>query len=310
MLVNREVILAKIEGTYGTDSVPVEATDAMLVENISWSNEGLRMNERPAVRANIGMLQQVFGGRLISMSFDVEMKGGGGAVDVPPEFGPLLRGCGFGETINAAVDVQYAPVSTGAESITIYYFQDGIRYTILGCRGNVSFNLETGAIGKMSFTFTGHIGTITDVALPSAPAYDSHVPVPLINVPFTIGAFSAVINALTWDMSNTVATPPDISATDGYAEIQITQRDPNGSYDPEAEVIATDDPHDDLTSDQTHAITTGVIGSAVGNRYQVDMPVVSYRDISPGDRDGIRTYELPFGMAESAGDDEVTLTFT
>jgi len=310
MLVNREVILAKIEGTYGVDSVPVEATDAMLVENIGWGNEGLRMNERPAVRQNIGMLQQVFGGRLVAMTFDVELKGSGSAVDDPPEFGPLLRACGMAETINAASDVQYDPASTGHESVTIYYFQDGIRYTLLGCRGNVSFNLETGAIGKASFTLTGHVGTITDVALPTGPVYDGHVPVPLIGVPFTIGAFGAVINALTWDMSNTVATPPDISASDGYAEIQITQRDVNGSYDPEAELIATDDPHGDLTSDAQLVLTTGLIGGTAFNRYQVDMPVVSYRDISPGDRDGIRTYDLPFGCAESAGDDEVTLTFS
>ncbi len=309
MLVNREVILAKIEGTYGVDSVPVDGTDAMLVENIGWSNEGLRMNERPAVRQNIGMLQHVFGGRLMTVTFDVEIKGSGSAVDDPPEFGPLLRACGFGETVNVATDVQYAPVSTGHESVTIYYFQDGIRYTLLGCRGNVTFNLETGAIGKMSFTLTGHIGTITDVAL-GTPVYASHVPEPLIGVPFTIGAFGAVINALTWDMSNTIATIPDISANDGYAEIQITQRDVNGSYDPESELIATDDPHGDLVSDTAQAVTTGVIGSVANNRYQVDMPAVYYRDISPGDRDGIRTYDLPFGCAESAGDDEVTLTFT
>ena len=207
MLVNREVILAKVEVTYGTDIVPVEGTDAMLVENVSWGNEGLRMNERPAVRQNIGMLQQVYGGRLMSLSFDCELKGGGGAVDAPPEFGALLRGCGFGETINAAVDVQYAPVSTGAESISMYYFQDGIRYILVGCRGNVSFNLETGALGKMSFSFTGHLVSITDVALAS-PTYQSNVPPALINVPFTIGAYAAIINALTWDMSNTIATPP------------------------------------------------------------------------------------------------------
>ena len=309
MLVNREVILAKVEGAYGTDSVPVEGTDAMLVENIGWSNEGLRMNERPAVRANIGMLQNVFGGRLITMTFDAELKGSGTAVDAPPEIGPLLRACGFGETINAASNVEYAPVSTGHESATIYYFQDGIRYILTGCRGNVTFNLETGAIGKASFSLTGHIASITDVALAS-PTYGTHVPVPLINVPFTIGAYAAVINALTWDMSNTIAMPPDISATDGYAEIQLTQRDPNGSYDPEAELIATDDPHGDLTSDTAQAITTGVIGATAFNRYQVDMPAVYYRDISPGDRDGIRTYDLPFGMAESTGDDEVTITFT
>ncbi len=309
MLVNREVILAKVETVYGTDIIPVEGTDAMLVENPSWSNEGLRMNERPAVRANISMLQQVYGGHLKSVTFDVELKGGGGAVDVPPEFGPLLRGCGFDETINAAVDVQYAPVSTGHESLTIYYFRDGLREILTGCRGNVSFNLETGAIGKMSFTFTGHVAEPTDVALAS-PTYLSNVPPALIGVPFTIGAFAAVINALTFDMSNTVATPPDISSSDGYSEIQITQRDVNGSYDPEAELIATENPYNDLTAGAALALTTGVIGVAPGNAYQIDAPAAYYRDVSPGDRDGVRTYDIPVGFAESAGDDEVLLTFT
>lgn len=310
MLTNREVILAKTEVTYGVDSVPVEATNAMLVENIGWSNEGLRMNERPAVRQNIGMLQMVFGGTLRSMTFDVELKGSGGAVDDVPEFGPLLRACGFGETINAAADVQYAPVSTGHESITIYYFQDGIRHTLVGCVGNVSFNLETGALGKMSFTFTGHLVDVTDVALPAAPVYQINVPAPLINVPFTIGAYAAIINALAFDLSNTVATPPDMSATDGYSQVRITQRDVQGSYDPEAVLIATDDPYTDLQDGNLLAVTTGVVGSVVGNRYQVDMPAAYEKDISPGDRDGIRTYDIPLGFAESAGDDEVNLTFT
>lgn len=310
MLTNREVILAKIETTYGTDSVPVEATDAVLVENIGWSNEGLRMNERPAVRQNIGMLQQVYGGTLRSITFDVELKGGGGAVDDVPEFGPLLRACGFGETINAAANVTYAPVSTGHESITIYYFQDGIRHVLVGCIGNVSVNLETGALGKMSFTFTGHLSSVTDVALPSSPVYQSNVPPPVINTPFAIGGYSAIINALTFDMSNTVATPPDMSASDGYSEIRITQRDVQGSYDPEAVVIATDDPYTDLQQGNTLAVATGVIGSAVGNRISISMPAAYYRDISPGDRDGVRTYDIPLGFAESSGDDEVSIVFT
>ena len=309
-LTNREVILAKIETTYGIDSVPVEGTDAKLVENIGWSNEGLRMNERPAVRQNIGMLQMVFGGTLRAITFDVELKGGGGAVDLPPELGTLLRACGFGETINAASDVQYAPISTGHESITIHYFQDGIRHRMVGVVGNVSFNLEAGALGKLSFTFTGHLTDVTDVALPSAPVFTTNVPPALLSVPFTIGGFGAIINALAFDMSNTVATPPDISASDGFSQVRITQRDVQGSYDPEADLIAADDPFTDLSAGTPLVITSGVIGSFVGNRVQFDFPVAYNKDISPGDRDGIRTYDIPLGFAESAGDDEVNITFT
>lgn len=310
MLTNREVILAKIETTYGTDSVPVEATDAMLVENIGWSNEGLRMNERPAVRQNIGMLQQIYGGTLRSITFDVELKGAGGAVDDVPEFGPLLRACGFGQTINVAADVTYAPVSTGHESVTIYYFQDGLRHILTGCIGNASINLETGAQGKISLTFTGHLVSVTDVALPATPVYQTNVPPPVINAPFTIGGYSAVINALTFDLSNTVATPPDMSASDGYSEIRITSRDVQGSYDPEAVLVAVDDPFTDLSAGNTLVVTTGVIGSVLGNRFKVDMPAAYYRDVAPGDRDGIRTYDIPIGFAESTGDDEVSIVFT
>lgn len=309
MLTNREVILAAVESVYGVDEVPVEGTDAILVENPAWANEGLRMNERPAVRANINMLQQVYGGRLATITFDVELKGGGGAVDVPPEIGPLLRGCGFLETINAAVDVTYTPASTGHESLTIYYFQDGVRYIILGARGNVSFNLETGAVGKASFSFTGHVALPTDVALAS-PTYDGVVPTAVINVPFAVGAYSAIISALTFDMSNTIATPPDISASDGYSEVQLTARDVNGSFDPEAVVVATNFPLQDLEQGNTLALTTGVIGSGIGAEYQVDMPAIYYRDVSPGDRDGVRTLDTPFGAAQSSGDDEVSLIFT
>lgn len=309
-LTNREVILAEIEVTYGVDPVPVEATNAILVENIGWSNEGLRMNERPAVRQNIGMLQMVFGGTLRAMTFDVELKGGGGAVDLPPEFGPLLRACGFNETINVAADVQYAPVSTGHESITIYYFEDGKRHILVGCVGNVSFNLEAGALGKMSFTFTGHLVDVTDVALPTVPIYQTNVPPPIISTPFTIGGFAAIINALTFDMSNTVATPPDVSATDGYSTVRITQRDVQGSYDPEAALIAANDPFTDLEDGTPLATAMGVIGSAVGNRIQLDFVRAYNKDVSPGDRDGVRTYDIPLGFAEVAGDDEVIVTFT
>ncbi len=310
MLTNREVILAEIEVSYGVDPVPLEATNAILVENIGWSNEGLRMNERPAVRQNIGMLQMVFGGTLRAITFDVELKGGGGAIDLPPEVGPLLRACGFGETINAAVDVQYAPVSTGHESVTIYYFQDGIRHILTGCVGNASFNLETGALGKISFTFTGHLISVTDVALPTGPVYTTNVPPPLISTPFVIGGYSAIINALAFDLSNTVATPPDMSASDGYSQVRITQRDVQGSYDPEAVLIAVDDPFTALSAGTPLVVGTGVIGSVLGNRIEFDFVRAYNKDVSPGDRDGIRTYDIPLGFAESAGDDEVNITFT
>lgn len=308
LLTFREVILAKLEVTYNTDPVPVGTTDAILVEDPSWALEGLRMHERPAVRPSLGKLQQVYGGTLKSVSFVCEMKGSG-AAGTAPEIGVLLRGCGLDETIVASTSVTYAPVSTGHESITIYYFQDGIRHVLTGCRGNVSIEGEAGGIWKASFTFTGHSDAATDVALPT-PAYDSTVPAPYLNAAFTIDGFSGIISKLNMDLSNQISMPADCSASDGFGEIQISGRDVNGSFDPEYTVVASEDWEGNFRSGASMALASGAIGGTAGNIINISNPAVSYRSISPGDKDGIRTLETPFGAAESATDDEISIAFT
>lgn len=307
MLKNREVLLAKIESTYNTDSTPA-ASDAVLVENLSWSNAGLRMNERPAVRANIGKLKKIYGGRLISITFDVEIKGSGSA-GTAPEFGPLLRACGLGETVVPATSVTYAPASSSHGSCTLYLYRDGKRIIATGCRGNASFNLETGAQGKISFSMTGHVSAETDTSMVT-PSYDSTVPVPVLSAGFSWDSYAAVIAKLAFDLGNTIATPPNINAADGYAAVQITGRDVTGSFDPEDTLVATQNWVGDLVAGTSGVLTTGVIGSTAGNRYQISMPAVYIMEAAPGERDGVTTYDIAFGAAESSGDDEVSLAFT
>lgn len=312
MLTNRDVILAKVEGTYGVDSTPA-AGDAVLVESPSWADAGLRMVDRPAVSATIDTRQQIYAGALKTVSFDVELKGAGAAYSgsVLPEMDALLRACGFASTVDTtpgSETVTYDPVSTGFESCTIYYYQDGHRHILTGCRGNVSFNLETGNIGRASFTMTGHFATTTDTAM-ITPTYVSTVPPALIGGSFSIDSFAAVIAALSFDMGYTVATPPDFNAADGYSDVYLTKRDVNGSFDPEAELIATEAFEANFRGGAVMALTTGQCGTAQYNRYTVAMPKVYYRSMGPGDRDGVRTYDMTFGAAINTGDDEVSILF-
>lgn len=307
MLVNREVILAGVESTYNV-AESLTGSDAILVEAPSWSHEGARMVERNNVKASLAMDQRVWAGTLKQVTFEVEMKGSG-AAGTAPEMAPLLRGCGLGETVVASTSVTYAPVSTGHESITIMYYSDGIRHTLTGCRGSVSFTLEAGSFGKASFTFTGHEATPTDTALVT-PTYDSTVPPPLVNVPFSIGGYSAVITNLAVDLGNTISTPSDISATDGYGEILLTKRDVTGSFNPEQVLVATKNYISEWKAGTTGALTTGVVGSTAGNRYTVSGPACYYSEIAPGDADGKRIFELSCGFAESSGDDEISIAFT
>jgi hypothetical protein len=297
-LIKREVILLKVEATQGTDSVPVAGTDALLVEDIGWSYAGARMVERNPVKGTLGKFQSVFAGTLMEMSFKAEMKGSG-VLGTPPEIGQALRACGILETIDPGVSVDYNPVSTGMESCTIYYFEDGARYILTGCFGNVNINLPVGEIGMCEFTFTGHVSGPTDVALPTG-VYDGVVPPAVIAGSFATQGFSAVINALSLDLGNEIATPADFNAADGYSNVLITDRDPAGSFDPEAPLLlATYDFHAQWKANANGSITTGTIGQAT-ERYALTMPTSYYREVGPGDRDGLRAYEIGFA---AAGDD-------
>ena len=304
-LIKRELVLVEIESTYGTDPTPV-GTDAVLVENVSWSHAGARMAERNPIKSTLGKEQSIYAGTLMEMSFDIEIKGSGTA-GTAPEIGKLLRACGMGETIVASTSVTYAPISTAMESITVYFYEDGSRYILTGGRGTVSFAMATGEVGKASVTITGHIASPTDVAL-ATPSYNSTVPSAMISVPFSAGGYSAVINSLSLDIGNEIATPGDISAADGYSEIIITDRDPSGSFDPEQTLIATADFIGDWKAGTSLNITTGAIGATGGNIYTLTAPTSFYREVSPSDRDGLRTMDITFGCA---GDDAAfSLAFT
>ena len=305
MLTKRELIALKIESTYNTDSAPT-AIDAMLVENVSPSYEGARLVERNPIKPTLGKEQSIHAGNLIQLTFDAEMKGSGVA-GTAPEIGQALRACGFGETIVASTSVTYEPVSESIESCTIYYYQDGKLQVITGARGTVELNMTVGDKPMASFTFTGHDAGDSDAALISG-TYDNTVPPPVINGSFDVGGFAAVISALSFNLGNEVVTPPDFNSPDGYSEVFISDRDMSGSFDPEYTLKATQDWIADWKNGVNKLITTGVIGSAAGNRIQLDILQAYYRELGQGDRDSIRTLDIGFG---AVGDDNaMNLIFT
>lgn len=314
MLTKRDVILVEIESAYNTDPTPTAADNSVLVEEPGWSYEAARLIDRPAARPSLGMLQQIFGGALKTVSFGCEVKGPGAAYSatVRPEIDPLLRACGLAATVDAtpgSETVTYAPASTGLESCTVYYYQDGTLHKLTGCRGNVAYSMEAGGKVMANFTMTGHYSAITDTALAS-PTYDTTEPPVFRGQSFTVGGYAAVIGSLSFDMANKLAMPPSANAADGFGEIRVTGRDVNGSFDPEHTLVATNSWLAAFDAGTNLALATGNIGATQYNRFSVSMPAIYYRSIGPGDRDGIRSLDVTFAAAESTTDDEVTIVFS
>ncbi len=307
MLTRKTVVLAKEEVTYNTDPVPTGVADAMLVSNPDLRVEG-EMLTRDYVRESLSPLGHVIGKKKVTLSFETELKGSG-AAGTAPETGVLFKACGMSETIVASTSVTYAPISDSHDSCTFYVFFDGLRHAITGARGSYSIDMQAGMFPKVTWNFEGRYATPTDVALPSTTV-DSTLPQVIRSSSFTVNAYAATINALTFDIANTIGAPGDVNSADGYSELRITARDSQGSLDPESTLIATHDFWTDWEDSTARAISI-TIGGTAGNICDIDIGQAVYREIGYGDREGVRTYEIPFTAAESGtGNDEISIAFT
>jgi hypothetical protein len=97
--INR-TLLAKVEGTPGTDASPAVGTDAIKVEDPTYRYD-FETDETNEVTGGLDRSSRYTGGGQGGQQFTAIMKGasaGGSA----PEVGPLLRGCGLAETLLAS----------------------------------------------------------------------------------------------------------------------------------------------------------------------------------------------------------------
>lgn len=307
MLTRNALLLAKIEATYGVDSIPVPATDAMLVSLPDIKPDG-EVKERDFVRQSFSPIGHVIGKKKINITIKMELKGSGTA-GTAPQFGPILRACGMEETIDAGVSVTYAPRSTGYESCTIYLYLDGLLHKVPGCVGTWSVNMEAGNFGEITFELQGKYVKPTDITFPTTGPSLDPTPEVVENASFTAGGYAAIINALQYSHSNTIGAPGNVNADDGYGDLRITGRDPNGSFDPESTLLATHDFWDAWENATAQALTI-TIGATAGNIVDFDVDFAVPREIGYGDREGIRTHDIPFTAKGSVGEDECEFIFT
>lgn len=236
-LIRKTAILAKVETTYGTDSTPTGAANAILVSNAQFA---LSYNNvtRDFIRPYFGGGGQLAGTRFVECSFEVELANSGTA-GTAPAWAPLLRACGMAESILATpARVEYTPVSASFTSLTIYYHIDGVRRIALGCMGNVEIMLNEGAAPMLRFTFAGLDGGSAATADPSVtltafktPAVVSDVNTGDINLGCTYSA-GALAGGTTYpsrglsvNLNNVVSR----KALLGGQAVQVSNRDVQGS---------------------------------------------------------------------------------
>lgn len=307
LLMRNTAVLAKIETTYGTDAVPTGAANAVLVSDVKARPMDMQTVDRALIRPFLGSSEQLPTQIYNGVEFSVELAGSGTA-GTAPAIGPLLRGCGFAETVSAGVKVEYKPVSTAFESLSLYVNIDGVLHKSTGARGTVAFSLKNNERPMARFNFTGLFVAVSDAAVPAVTltAWKKPLPCNRTNTPtFTLHGYAAMLDDLQVDVANQVAYRRLIG---GSEMVRITDRKPGGSVLMEAVKVA-----DKNWWTSIQAATTGAMelvhGLTAGNIVELDAPAVQLYSPTYQDQEGILMMAAQMALAPSAGNDEMVLTF-
>lgn len=314
--IRNTAILAKIESTYGTDAVPTEGANAILVSNATINPLAADNVPRHLIRPYMGGSEQLVGVAHIELSFDVELAGSG-AAGTAPAYGPLLRACGFAETVTASVRTEYNLVTPVADSVSIYYFSDGARHVARGCRGNVSIKMSARDRPLLSFRFLGLDGGVTATA-PSTLTLSGFKTPAVISDPntgdFTLGCtYTAATPTLTGgtgypsqgleiELGNDVAH----TALLGGESIDISKREVTGkvSLDLTAAQEATF-----MTNVKANTLQAGGLmhGTAAGYKAMLFLPALQLINPSKVEVNGRLLCGYDLRAVPSSGNDEIKI---
>lgn len=213
-----------------------------------------------------------------------------------------------GVTANAGWS--YWPISTGFKAATVASYEDGFVKSARGVRANHTLqgNLGQPLMCRAECMGAGHDST--DTALFAAPDFDNTEPEPFQVTNLVLGSFNPRFTQLEINMNNTLAMRRDAgTAVEGLIACLITDRDPSGTLDCEAELAATKNFYGELfgTTLQYMALT---VGSTPGNIVSIIAPKTQIQNVSDGSRDGIALMSLELGFkrfAEGAGNDSICI---
>lgn len=308
LLAKKAILLAKEESEYATDPTPAEGDNAVEVISDLVVNPVGNLNERYPYGNTLSPRAPLLGQRWVEVSFTMEVSGSG-ALGTAPRWGDLMEACGMAETIVASTSVTYAPASSSLKSATLYVYFDGLQHIITGCRGSFRLIMNAGETAKLQFTFRGKYQTPTDVALAS-PTYDGQTPPVMKSASLTFDSDSTlVVQSVELDIGNVLANRDDINDATGIAGFSIVGREGRGSFNPEMELIAGYDFYT-IWENSTQKQLSISIGSSEANQFTITCPKVVAETIGYGDRNGIRTNEIPFRLSYNSGDDEISIAHT
>ncbi len=294
------LLLAKVETTKGTDPVPVVGTNAIRIKSgkIVLTQDSIALN---AVKQTMGKLPHLVGKQTVQLDIEVDLKGSG-AAGTAPEAGILLQGCGLLETIVAVTSASYDPATANQKSLTLYWYEDGLLWKLLGAVGKCSLNAQIGAQPSLKFTFSAAYAVPTAVTCPTGAVYQSAAPIVMSSADIINDGSAIKVGAFSLDDGNTVQH----HYTTSNSEFVIADRAPKVKITKDS--VSTIAEWTALNAG-TNAALSAQFGATTGNKLVVSAPVARRESVASTARADRPTLDTSWGLYESTGDDQFKFLF-
>lgn len=230
-------LLAKIEDTYKTDSVPVVTDDGIQMEDrpeIEWGylEENTREELSHLSFGRTGLSQP--GGPFGHITVTVAIKGTALAYAevVRPEFDVLMRMAAHSAVVDETVSsesVTYEPIQSSFESASVYAYTANSLFKLVGCRAILTnITILPAQIARATFDIWGVLTGITDIALPTVVyPYKTVKPPIVVAAGFTVDTFDpADFSSFIFEQRLQLPARPRGNDADGHAGYEPTDYDP------------------------------------------------------------------------------------
>ncbi len=200
------------------------------------------------------------------------------------------------------------PLTDNVVSQTMSGYEDGIRKLLRGCRGKFKLGFKNGQPVMSEFQYMGVEAGIADTALFTSPSYETTKPPAFLNAAFSVDTIAHKISELEINVDNKLAARDDVNNDRGLLSFLITDRDVNGSFNPEMLLVATHDFHSKWFN-ATEMVLDTAWGTVSGNKFRFFAPRVQYTKVEDESRDGIAVAKGSFDLNGSLlpGNDEWAL---
>lgn len=307
-LFERRAVEIKIEGSYGTDSVPTGAANSMLTFDGQISVEADKL-DRKRDMDYFGGDPFFLVGKRVNIEFDFDMIGASSVGTAAP-CAPILRACAHSETLTGAVEAQYDPISASFQSVSAYFYHAGIRFKVTGVRGTIDwkFGIKGWCRGRAKLTGLINFTTNPSETAPSGTVLTAFQTPPVVETEtfsVTVGGVALNVDSLDFNQNN------DVKIFEGSEarEATIVERMPTGILRVYQEVLATFNPWSVANAYTNQAIVAAVNGGA-GKISTLTIPTAQLEYPRLTNKDGAMCWEIPFVAKANAGGDEYKWEFT